>query len=218
MNDLIQSGALWYASRATGVVSLLMLSGVVLLGLRVTSAGRLPGLPRFAVTDLHRNLSLLSVVFLVVHVASVVIDPYVTINWTQAVIPWGGDYRPLWVGLGTVSLDLIVALIVTSLARVRLGLRVWRSIHWLAYAAWPLAVVHGLGAGTDLGSGWMLWLTVALVAGVVAAAGARLARLALRVPRAERVAVALRRQPRRTTTPVPVGDRTGDRQLSGQRR
>ena len=137
MSALLQSSALWYASRATGFVSLLLLTGVVLLGLLVTTSGRLPGLPRFATTALHRNLSLLSVVFLAVHVASVVIDPYVTINWTQVVVPFGGSYRPFWVGLGTVALDLLLALIVTSLLRVRIGLGTWRAIHSGFLDVWP---------------------------------------------------------------------------------
>ena len=216
MSDLIQSGALWYTSRATGVVSLVLLTAVVLLGLLVTRDGRLPGLPRFAVTDLHRNLSLVSILFLAVHIASVVVDPYVTIRWTQAVIPWGGSYRPLWVGLGTVAFDLLLALIATSLLRVRLGRRVWRSLHWLAYGAWPVAVAHGIGAGTDLRSGWMLATTVALAGVVVLAAAWRFSRLVGRVPRAQRVALALdATAPRRDSGPSPT--RVSDQLTTGPR-
>lgn len=216
MSELIQSGALWYASRATGIVTLALLSAVVLLGVLVTSAGRLPGLPRFAVTDLHRNLSLLSVVFLAVHVAAVVIDPYVAIRWTQAVIPWGGSYRPVWVGLGAVALDLLLALIVTSLLRVRLGRRVWRSIHWLAYAAWPVAVAHGIGAGTDLRDGPMLLATLALVGVVGLAVAWRVLDLARRVPRARRVALVLAAgEPGRSAGTAPTT--TSDDLLTGPR-
>jgi len=188
MDALLQSGALWYASRATGLVSLLMLTAVVLLGILVNRGRRLPGLPRFAVTGLHRNLSLLSVAFLAVHVVAVVVDPYVAISWAQAVLPWGSDYEPLWVGLGTVALDLILALVITSLGRVRMRARNWRAIHWLAYAAWPVALVHGLGAGTDLRSGWMLWTTVAMAGAVGLAAGWRTALALAEPPRAERAA------------------------------
>lgn len=188
MDALMNSGALWYASRATGVVSLVMLTAVVLLGILVNRGGRLPGLPRFAVTDLHRTLSLLSVSFLAVHIVSVIVDPYVTIGWMQAVVPWGGAYRPLWVGLGAVSFDLILALILTSLVRVRMRLRTWRAIHWLAYAAWPVALAHGIGAGTDLRSGPMLWLTLALTGSVAVAGTWRIATALNRAPRAARVA------------------------------
>jgi predicted ferric reductase len=216
MNEFLQSGALWYASRATGLVSLVLLTGVVLLGILTTSSGRLPGLPRFAVTDLHRNLSLLSVAFLSVHVASVVTDPYVTIRWTQVLIPWGGSYRPFFVGLGTVALDLILALILTSLARVRLGRRVWRSIHWLAYAAWPVAVVHGLGAGSDLGTGWWLGITLALVGGVAAATVWRGSTLLRATPRAGRVERVLRNPQGRAAPPARA--RSGDQLTTGLRR
>ena len=157
---LTQTGALWYASRATGITSLLLLTAVVLLGILVNRGGRLPGLPGFAVTGLHRNLSLLSVVFLAVHIVSVVLDPYVTIGWVSVLVPWGGTYKPLWVGLGTVAFDLLLALVATSLLRLRMKQGTWRAIHWLAYAMWPVALAHGIGAGTDLRSGAMLALTI----------------------------------------------------------
>ena len=202
MSAALDSGALWYAGRATGLVSLLLLTAVVLLGVLGASSGRLPGLPHFAVTALHCNLALLAVAFLSVHVASVVIDPYVTIRWTQALIPWGGSYRPVWVGLGTVAFDLLLALIVTSLLRLRLGHRVWRSLHWLAYAAWPVAVAHGLGAGTDLAAGWLLGLTVGLVGAVLVAVAWRVTRSLGRVPRSRRAAHAMDHHATRSPTPA----------------
>ena len=154
--------ALWYASRATGVVSLLLLTLVVMLGILVNRQGRLPGLPAFAVTGLHRSLSLLAVLFIAVHVATAVIDPYVSIGLAAVVIPFASAYQPLWLGLGAVALDLIAALVVTSLARAHLSRRAWRGIHWLAYAAWPVALVHGLGSSTDLRSGGLLcWRSAA---------------------------------------------------------
>ena len=121
--------ALWYASRATGVVCLLLMTAVVLLGILVTRQGRLPGLPRFAVTGLHRNLSLLAVLFLVVHVVTAILDPFVTIGWVATVVPLASPYRPVWIGLGAVALDLMAALVLTSLARARIGRRAWRAVH-----------------------------------------------------------------------------------------
>ena len=128
MNGITSTTALWYASRATGVVSLLLLSLVMILGLVVNRQGRLPGLPRFGVTSLHRNVSLLAVVFVAVHVITAIADPFVTIRIAAAVIPFTSAYEPFWLGLGAVSLDLIIALIVTSLARARIGRRTWRSL------------------------------------------------------------------------------------------
>jgi sulfoxide reductase heme-binding subunit YedZ len=165
--------ALWYASRATGVVALLLLTIVAVLGIMVTRRRRLPGLPRFATTSLHRSTSLLAVSFTIVHVVTAIADPYVTIGVAAAVIPLASAYKPLWLGLGAVSLDIMIALIVTSLARARLGRRRWRAVHWLAYASWPAAVLHGIGSGDDLHSGWLLALTVLCVAAVAAAACVR---------------------------------------------
>ena len=125
----ITSGtALWYTSRATGVVSLIMLTGVVVLGVAVRKHGRLPGLPRFAVVGLHRSISLLSVAFLAIHIVSAIADSYVNIRLTDAIIPFAASYEPLWLGLGTVAFDLILALIITSLLRARIGHRAWRWV------------------------------------------------------------------------------------------
>ena len=160
------TNALWYLGRGTGVVSLVLLTLVVALGI-VTRSGRpLPGLPRFTLGALHRNAALLAVVLLTGHVTTLLFDPYAQLRLADLLLPFRGAYRPLWLGLGTLGLDLILALVVTSLARHRLGVRAWRAVHWVAYAAWPLALLHGLGTGTDAGWTW-LWLTAAACAGVV---------------------------------------------------
>jgi sulfoxide reductase heme-binding subunit YedZ len=187
VSAITSSTALWYASRSTGVVSLVMLTGVVVLGVAVQRQGRLPGLPKFAVVGLHRSISLLSVVFLAIHIASAIADSYVNIRIVDAVLPFLSSYEPLWLGLGTVGFDLIVALIVTSLLRARLGRRTWRWVHWLAYAAWPVAVVHSFGSSTDMQSGWLLGLGVVCVLAVLAAVGWRVAGGGREVPRPARV-------------------------------
>ena len=148
--------AFWYASRATGIVALLLLTAVLVLGILVNRQGRLPGLPRFAVTDLHRNLSLLSVAFIAVHVLTAVLDTYVHIPLASAVIPFASGYERLWLALGAVSLDIMLAMIVTSLLRGRLNRVLWRAVHLLAYASWPVAFAHSIGSSKDLQQGWML--------------------------------------------------------------
>ncbi len=191
MSGLTASTALWYASRATGITSLVLLSAVVLLGITVNRQGRLPGLPRFAVTGLHRNLSLITVVFVAVHVVSAVADSYVSISLAAAVIPFVSSYEPFWLGLGAVSLDLLAAVIVTSLVRSRIPRRAWRAVHWLSYGMYPVAVVHSIGSSTDLQSGWLLAVTVSCVAAVAGAAVFRLRGSLRAVPRSGRVARAL---------------------------
>jgi len=151
---------------------------VMIIGMLVNRQGRLPGLPRFAVLGLHRNLSLLAVAFLAVHVITAVGDSFVSISVAATVIPFVPGYKPLWMGLGAVSLDLMAAVIVTSLLRRFIGRRGWRAVHWLAYASWPVAVAHSIGSSTDLRTGLFLGLTVICIAAVVAALAWRLARAA----------------------------------------
>lgn len=191
MNGITSPVALWYASRATGVVSLLLLSAVMILGMLVNRQGRLPGLPRFGATSLHRSVSLLSVVFVAVHVVTAIADPFVTISIAAAVVPFAAAYKPFWLGLGAVSLDLIIALIVTSLARARIGRRTWRSVHWLAYAAWPVAFIHSIGSSTDLHSGVLRALAVGCAVAVAAALLWRVSVATGAGPRSERAARAL---------------------------
>jgi sulfoxide reductase heme-binding subunit YedZ len=150
--------ALWYLGRSSGVVSLVLLTLVVALGIATRSGRPLPGLPRFAVSAVHRSASLLAVVFLTVHVVTLTLDPQSQLRWLDAVLPFASHFKPLWTGLGAASLDLIVALVITSLLRQRIGHRVWRAIHWAAYALWPFAVLHTIGTGTDIHQAWMLGL------------------------------------------------------------
>jgi sulfoxide reductase heme-binding subunit YedZ len=187
VSGITSTTAPWYASRATGVVALLLMTAVVLLGLLVTRQGRLPGLPRFAVTGLHRNLSLIAVVFVALHVLTAAMDTYVHIPLTAAVIPLASSYEPLSIGLGAVSVDITIALIVTSLLRRHLSRPLWRAVHLLAYASWPIAWLHSVSASTDLRHGVLFLLAVGCGLAVAAAVIWRLSAAARDVPRAERV-------------------------------
>lgn len=169
--------AYWYLARGTGVVSLLLLTASVVLGVLGSvrfSAG--PRWPRFAIDTLHRDASLLVLVVLAAHIITSVLDSFAPISLANSVIPFTGSYRPLWLGLGALSFDLLVALVITSLVRRRLGYRAWKAIHWLAYASWPVAVLHGLGTGSDTKLWWMLTITVLCVAAVLVAVWVRIAR------------------------------------------
>ena len=163
------TNAAWYAARGFGVVALILLTLVVVLGVGSRSGRPVFGLPRFAVSLVHRNASLIAVVVVALHIGTLLIDPYAQLHLLDLFVPFAAAYRAAWVGFGTVALDLLVALIVTSLLRQRIGQRVWQAVHWLAYAAWPIAWIHGIGTGTDRGSAW--YLAVAVVTGftVVAA-------------------------------------------------
>jgi predicted ferric reductase len=165
--------ALWYLTRGSGIVTLLLLTVSTVLGVTTAVRWASPRWPRFIVEGLHKNVSLLSIVFLGVHIATAVLDGYVPIRWIDAVVPFAGQYRPFWLGLGALSFDLLLAVIITSLIRIRLGYRIWRAVHWLAYACWPIAVIHGLGTGSDTSQGWMQIIYLVAVAAVGAAVLAR---------------------------------------------
>ncbi|HWD69622.1 MAG TPA: ferric reductase-like transmembrane domain-containing protein [Solirubrobacteraceae bacterium] len=154
------STAYWYLTRATGVVSLLLLTLVVALGVADVARISSPYWPRFLTDGVHRRASMLALVFLTIHIITSVLDTYAPISLLDAVIPLHSSYRPLWTGLGAAAFDLLLAVLITSLLRARVGARNWRAIHWLAYACWPLAVVHGMGTGSDMRQSWMLLLDV----------------------------------------------------------
>jgi sulfoxide reductase heme-binding subunit YedZ len=165
---------LWYATRGSGAVSLLLLSGVVGLGVLTAARFEAAGWPRFLTAALHRNLALTAVVFLALHVVTAVTDPFTRLGWTAALVPFGSWYRPLWLGLGAVAMELLAAIVATSLLRRAVGRRAWRVVHWLAYAAWPVAFAHGLGTGTDTTSDWMIAIDVLSAGAVLIAVAGRL--------------------------------------------
>ncbi|MGV1008285.1 MAG: ferric reductase-like transmembrane domain-containing protein [Dermatophilaceae bacterium] len=140
---------LWFVSRATGAASVAMLTVVVVLGL-VTASRRPPrGIRSAVVMGLHRSLSLGASAFLVVHVATAVVETYVSIDWVSALVPFTSGYQRAWVGLGTLAVDLVAAIVITSLLRHRLPERAWQAVHWTAFLFWPLAVAHGIAMGTS---------------------------------------------------------------------
>ncbi len=168
------SQLLWYTTRATGVVALLLLTGTVVLGILTSVRFGTRQWPRFAFQEIHRRVALLSVIFIALHVVTTVSDTYAPIGWLSVFVPFTSPYRRLWLGLGSVAVDLLLAVTISSLLRQRISHRVWRSLHWLAYASWPVALLHGLGTGTDPRLGWMVMLTVACVTAVLVALGWRL--------------------------------------------
>jgi len=139
-----------------------LLSAVVVLGVLSSLRFEVPSWPRFLTTGLHRNLALTAAVFLA------------HLGWLAAVVPFSSYYRTFWLGLGVIAFELLIAITVTSLVRGLIGHSAWRAIHWLSYASWPIAVVHGFGTGTDTLSVWMLAIDVVCISAVVVSVGARL--------------------------------------------
>ncbi len=175
MTAAVASPAVWYAIRATGIVALLLLTLTVVLGILTAGRLRTRTWPAFAQADLHRRVSVLAMVFLGLHVLGAVVDTFVPVGWAAALVPFASPYRTLWVGLGTVAVDLLIAVAVSSALRPHLAARTWRALHWLAYGSWPVAMAHALGMGTDAARGWMDALAAVCSLAVVAAAGWRVA-------------------------------------------
>jgi sulfoxide reductase heme-binding subunit YedZ len=162
----MNSTSLWYATRASGIVALVLLTLTMVLGLVTTSRSRARGWPGFAQQEIHRRISILAVVFVLIHVLTSILDTYVHIGWFALVVPFASAYSPFWVGLGTIALDLMVAVFVSSLLRGHLRPAVWRGTHWLAYGSWPIALAHTFGLGTDSGEEWVIALSAACVLAV----------------------------------------------------
>jgi predicted ferric reductase len=160
---------LWYTTRGAGAVSLVLLSAVVVLGILSVLRVQTSGWPRFLTVGLHRNLSLMTLVFLALHIVTAVVDPFTHLGWLAAVVPFSSYYRTVWLGLGTIAFELLLAIVVTSLIRGFIGQAAWRLVHWLSYASWPIAVLHGAGTGTDAFSAWLLALQAACVIAVLGA-------------------------------------------------
>ena len=166
---------LWYVTRSTAVIAFVLMTLTFALGLAATQrAIASPSWPRFATQQLHRNVSLLGFLFLLTHIVTTLADSYVSVGWWSWIVPFVSGYRSAWVGLGTLAFDTLVVVIVTSLLRDRLPLRLWRAVHWSSYLIWPLAFVHFVKTGTDAAHGrWGLYLAVVCLLLVGLAATAR---------------------------------------------
>jgi hypothetical protein len=170
----VDGHALWYLTRGTGAISLLLLTASVVLGIADVRRLSSPRMPRFVVDGLHQTVSLLVIVTLAIHIGTTLVDSFAPIRLVDAVVPFFSSYRPVWIGLGAVAFDLLLAIAITSIVRARLGYRAWRAVHWLAYACWPVALVHGLGAGSDVRGGFALFLSLGCAGAVIVAVLIRL--------------------------------------------
>lgn len=166
--------AMWAFGRVSGFISLALFTVSVLLGILNRSGRPMLMLPRFSISILHRNIVLLATVFLGLHVGSLLLDSFAKLRPVDVVVPFLGSFQPFWQGLGTVALDLVVAVVVTALLRHRIGQRAFKAVHWLSYAIWPLAMAHALGNGTDAASKWFLLLAAASAVAVASALAWRL--------------------------------------------
>jgi methionine sulfoxide reductase heme-binding subunit len=193
----------------TGVIAMVLLTVTAVLGILVNRRVRLPGLPRFASLSVHRYASLLALAFLALHILTAVLVSYAGIGVAAALIPFTCAGDRLWIGIGAVASDLVVALVVTSLLRRHIGRRTWRALHWLAYACWPAAMAHSIGIGTGMRSGRLLDLALACMLAVLGAGAWRLAET-VRGPRGSRRAPVIISRP---PAAVPAQDQPSSLRL-----
>ena len=166
---------LWFASRATGVVSLALFTTVMVLGIATAGRAGSAALPRAGWLRLHRSITLISLVFLTVHIVTAIADGYVDLSFWDVIVPFGAGFEPFWIGLATVAVDLLIAIAVTSALRRHIPLRLWRFVHLSAYAMWPLVILHGFGtAGGDGRETWLIVIDIICLAAVLAAVALRL--------------------------------------------
>jgi sulfoxide reductase heme-binding subunit YedZ len=176
---LAQSDALWTIVRASGTVDLVLLTVTLALGVAAVGKGAARSrAPRFLIQMVHRDVSLLAVALLVAHVVAALVLLHLDV--VASVVPFTSHVRRIYLGLGVLSAELMVLLAATSLVRLRMGLRQWRRLHWLAYAGWVAAVLHGAAPGTDRNVAWVGLVDIACVAVVAAVAAHRFAHAAPR--------------------------------------
>ena len=158
---------LWYTARAGGLLGFALLTASVVLGLALSGRARLRHWPRFAVEDVHRFAGLLAGTFVGIHVLALLLDTYVPFSLAQILVPGTASYRPLPTALGIVAVELLAALAVANHYRKRLPYRLWRRTHYLNFAVWALALVHGITSGTDSGTVWAVTLYAVAAGSVV---------------------------------------------------
>ena len=208
----MNSTALWYATRSSGLMALVLLTITMVLGLTTTTRPRARNWPGFAQQEMHRRISILAVVFLGLHVLTSVLDTYLNIGWVSVVVPFTSHYSSFWVGIGAVALDLMLAVFVTSLLRSRMRPGTWRAVHWLAYLSWPIAVAHTYGMGTDSHESWVIALGVTCTIAVAAALAWRVG-AAGRQWEARRVHASIDEAPPKHLALTPMRDRAGTRRV-----
>jgi sulfoxide reductase heme-binding subunit YedZ len=157
----MQPADLWYLSRGTGVVALVLLTATTFLGVLVAGRAKSKKLPSFARADAHRYISMVTVAFVAVHVVTALLDPYVNIGWAAVVLPFTSSYERAGIAIGTVGADVLLAVGISSALRTRLPARAWRAVHWAAYLCWPTAIAHALAMGPDTRFAWARCLVAA---------------------------------------------------------
>lgn len=154
MNNLWNT-VTWDIARAGGWTAYALLTLAVVVGLLLSTQVQSPSRwPRLLNSERHNFLSLLSTIFLGVHILAVWVDPFTHFGWRDILVPFASQYRPLWMALGIVSVYLGLAIGLSTLLRSRIGYGWWRRLHILTLGIYVLATIHGIGTGSDTQTWW----------------------------------------------------------------
>lgn len=147
----------WFVGRGSGIVAYLLLSLAVVLGILLNRRWHSASWPRLVIHEAHRWATITFYLFVGVHVAMMLLDPYIGFTLADLTVPFASAYRTLWLSLGIIAAELALAIGASVWLRERIGYRAWHILHGLAYPVFIASLLHGLGTGTDSGT---IWATV----------------------------------------------------------
>lgn len=146
----------WEIARVGGMLAYVLATGSVVLGLLLSLKAYSTNWPRFITNELHRFVTILTLVFIGIHTLAVFLDPFTAFTPAEVLVPFQAHYRPLWIALGIVSGYLAIAVWASEYLRKRIGYAWWRRFHYLAFAVFLMGAAHGLGTGSDSQTWWGL--------------------------------------------------------------
>ena len=153
--------AWWLASRASGIVALVLIALSVIIGLAMAAkAIRKPGLPRVLIA-VHEHAALAALVAIAVHGITLLGDSWLNPGPLGIAVPFVMDHEPVFTGLGIIGGYLAAILGLTFYVRRRIGNRRWRNLHRLTPLVYVLGVIHTVGSGSDAGTPWMTAILIA---------------------------------------------------------
>jgi methionine sulfoxide reductase heme-binding subunit len=155
---------IWYVARGSAVAAEIALSFALVIGMLLGAGVKSPAWPMAASKHVHRAVAIAASCLIGLHIAAILADSFIHFSPLDAVVPFRAPYRGLWVGLGTIAFDALILLLVATALRRRMPYGVWRLLHRLAFPIWVLAVIHGLGAGTDAPAAWLQLITASCIA------------------------------------------------------
>lgn len=145
----------WIASRASGVVALVLITISVAIGLTMTAKLMRQRKLGPALMAVHEHTALIGLIAIAIHGITLMGDPFLHPTPTQIAVPLTIDYRPVFTGLGIIAGWLAALLGLTFYVRKRIGNKLWRKAHRATFAVWVLGLVHTIGAGTDANTPWL---------------------------------------------------------------